>query len=451
MAFLTQDNPRLTVIGIDGVPKTLLLHMIESGVMPALKALTASGTILEQKSVLPTVSSAAWTSFMTGLLPPRHRIMGFLNKDEGAYRVTFPRTSDIRGKLIQEVVSERGGKVFSMGVPVTSPPMQINGVVISCFLSPGLDKAVWPPQELQVLKELHYVIDPDPTVAHKDKAQFMHLVLESLARRIDTVRHYFRRENWALFLAHVMETDRLHHFFWDDFEDPSARFHTDFYEFYRMLDSFFDWLGNELQGADGLVILSDHGFCKLDYEVNLGKWLVDQGWTRLEHTRPGPPLSNIRWHDTRVYSLIPGRIYLNLAGREELGAVSPSAKEAVFTSLREALQAWRSPDGKQVVKAVLIEREIPGYERGIGVPDMLLVPNDGMDLKDGMLRPQVFERRVLNGMHTYDNATLFLGAAGDHEIHDAWIGDLTPTLLELLDLPIPLGLDGRSLLSNPSS
>ena len=178
------------MIGIDGVPRTLLLNMIEKGAMPALKSLMGEREIVELGSVLPTVSSAAWTSFLTGLHPARHRIMGFINKDPHSYQVSFPSRRQIQGRSLPEVVSERAGRVFSMGVPVTYPPSRLNGVVISCFLAPELDKAVYPRDELTALKRLEYSIDPDPTVAHKDRTRFMDLVMHSLDRRIETIRHY---------------------------------------------------------------------------------------------------------------------------------------------------------------------------------------------------------------------------------------------------------------------
>ena len=57
--FRRGTTPKLLVLGIDGVPRTLLSDMIERGVMPALKVLVGDRVIHEQKSVLPTVSSAA--------------------------------------------------------------------------------------------------------------------------------------------------------------------------------------------------------------------------------------------------------------------------------------------------------------------------------------------------------------------------------------------------------
>ncbi|MBN1423080.1 alkaline phosphatase family protein [Candidatus Fermentibacteria bacterium] len=445
MTMARRAGGGIVVIGIDGVPRTLVRRLIDEGVMPCMKALMGGREPAELHSVYPTVSSAAWTSFMTGLQPPRHGIMGFVNKTQGGYGIVFPRREHIRGPLLQEIVSTAGGSVFSMGVPVTYPPMELHGVVISCFLSPGLDKAVWPPEELRTLRDLGYVIDPDPLVAHQDRARFMELVLLGLQKRIDTIKYYFRRQNWDLFLAHVMETDRLHHFFWRDYADPSAPFHSDFFRFYRELDRLFGWLGDELGDSKRLVVLSDHGFCGLDWEVNVGKWMVQQGLTELRAQTPGPPLANIEWSRTTLYSMIPGRVWVNQQGREPEGIVAPADVGAVLDGLRQEAMAWRDPHGVPVLEKVLIREEIPGFTPGLDAPDALLVPRRGMDLKDGVLRPDVFERKVLSGMHTYDDALLFFGPAPIRADRTPWIGDMAPTLLSVSGLDVPVGLDGVSL------
>ena len=372
--------------------------------------------------------------------------MGFVNKAAGGYDILFPRREHICSPLVQEIVSEAGGTVFSMGVPVTFPPMHLRGVVISCFLAPGLDKAVFPPGELATLRELGYVMDPDPLVAHQDRARFMGMIHHGLERRIATVQHYFRRQPWDLFLVHVMETDRLHHFFWRDHDTPGSTFHEDFFRFYRRLDGLFEWLGQEMGDSSRLIVLSDHGFCGLDWEVNAGKWMVDQGMTVLRSTTPGPPLTNVEWNKTKAYSMIPGRVWVNRRGREPEGIVSPSEADDVLARLRGAAMEWRDPRGQPVIDQVLIGEEIPGYREGNGIPDALLISKRGMDLKDGALRPEVFERKALNGMHTYDDALLFFGPDQIRAEHAPWIGDLAPTLLRVLGQPVPEDLDGRPLI-----
>ena len=57
---------RLFILSIDGVPYSLLTSLIDMGVMPFFKSLITEKGFRRYNSVLPTISSVAWASFMTG-------------------------------------------------------------------------------------------------------------------------------------------------------------------------------------------------------------------------------------------------------------------------------------------------------------------------------------------------------------------------------------------------
>ena len=67
-----------------------------------------------------------------------------------------------------------------------------------------------------------------------------------------------------------------------------------------------------------------------------------------------------------------------------------------------------------------------------------------MDLKDGISRPSVFERKSLTGMHTYDDALLIYPNIRRIP-EDMWIGNMMPTILSHLGIPIPEDLDGYDI------
>ena len=86
-----------------------------------------------------------------------------------------------------------------------------------------------------------------------------------------------------------------------------------------------------LDDDSSIMIFSDHGFCTIKQEVQLSRYLVEKGWTvpaeKLEH-----PLS-INPEKSKAYCLIPGRIYVNLKGREPRGIVPIEE----YHEVREAL------------------------------------------------------------------------------------------------------------------
>ncbi len=90
-----------------------------------------------------------------------------------------------------------------------------------------------------------------------------------------------------------------------------------------------------------IVVASDHGFTSLDYEVHCNTWLEENGWLSYEDD-DHDALSDID-EDSKAYSLIPGRFFVNLEGREPRGSVPQSEYEAVRDELKAELEALEVP------------------------------------------------------------------------------------------------------------
>ena len=73
------------------------------------------------------------------------------------------------------------------------------------------------------------------------------------------------------------------------------------------------------------------------------------------------------------------------------------------------------------------------------------MPYDGYDLKANVRQPHFTYKGDLVGMHTFNDAALFVKdqALPDREIS---IGDLAPTILKMMDLEPPEKMDGVSLI-----
>lgn len=80
-------------------------------------------------------------------------------------------------------------------------------------------------------------------------------------------------------------------------------------------------------------------------------------------------------------------------------------------------------------------------------PDLVVIPNDGFDLKAGFRGgDDVFGVGPRNGMHSFDNACLFVDDK-NAKVEDSDLYDIAPTILELLDIEIDRGdFDGASLI-----
>jgi predicted AlkP superfamily phosphohydrolase/phosphomutase len=453
MSFLKklfkQSAPRLVVIGLDGTPHSFLQRMVREGHMPNFSRITQASGFARMNSVYPTVSSVAWSCYMTGVNPARHGIYGFIERKPGSYDVTIPNSGLMTAKTLWEMLSEAGKQVVVMNVPVTYPPRAVNGILIGGFLSPRLERAVHPPEKLGLIQSLGYRIDTDPWLARESKDKLFVDVEDCLARRRKTLQHLMDHEPWDFFQCHVMETDRLYHFSWEQYDVDDPTYAPRFYEVIHHID---DLLGEVLErvertGAE-LMVLSDHGFCTIKYEVYVNTWLADKGWL----TMPDPLPQRVQLKDVgpgcQVYSLDPGRVFINLQGREPQGTVPPSEYEAWRTRVAQAAMAeLRDPaTGEPMLEKVVRREEIydgPGLERAA---DLILVPRYGYDLKGAFGRDTLtFKGDELVGMHTYDDAMI---AVRNHPIASRGfsIVDATATALKLMDVEPPAGLDSRALL-----
>jgi predicted AlkP superfamily phosphohydrolase/phosphomutase len=438
-------TPRVVVLGLDGLPWSYLQRQFAAGELPNLRALAGEGALAQMDTSIPNVSSTAWATFMTGQNPGKHGIYGFVDRSPGSLKTYVPTSRNLRSPAVWEVLSEHGKRVFSMNVPGTFPSRPANGTIIGDFLSPSVAKAAPNAKVAEDLARFGYILDADPALAHRDKGRFLDHLEEVLDRRMTAVRHFWHQEPWDLFVAHVMETDRMHHFLWGEMEEGHPEYAPRFLEVYKRVDDAVGEVRSWLDEDTRLVVLSDHGFCSIKTELNVNTWLQSIGELSFTSDQPKglPDLAP----SSRAYALDPGRLFLNVQGREPGGCIAPGAEyERVRDELAEAALAITDPgSGAPMVAKVFRREELyagPHAEQGA---DLVLEMHDGYDAKGAFGRPEVSAMGpALTGMHTTPDAFLYVsGAAGfDRRPH---MQDLAPTLCALLGTPVPAEMDGSAV------
>jgi predicted AlkP superfamily phosphohydrolase/phosphomutase len=216
-----------------------------------------------------------------------------------------------------------------------------------------------------------------------------------------------------------------------------------------------------------LIVMSDHGFHSFRRCVNLNTWLVRNGYMvrhgdssekRLADLfGKGQFFEGVDWSRTRAYALGLGQIYINLRGRESRGIVSAGADYAQLQEeLRGKLLELTDPDcGEPVFGGIYLRDELYTGEYLVHAPDLQVGFNDGYRVgwQDtlGGIRPDVVENNTKrwSGDHCgsareISGGVLFLNRPLARS--DPHIMDLAPTILGLLDVPIPGDLDGQSFL-----
>jgi len=445
-----KEKPRRIVfIGLDGTPYTFMQRLIDEGRAPNAARLVEQGSLLRMDSTWPWVSSVAWSTMMTGVNPGKHNIFGFIDRDPATGKQYIPTSRHMKAKTLWEVLSEAGKRTIVVNVPVTYPPRPVNGILVSGFLSPSLDKAVYPPAYVSTLKSLGYIVDADPWKARESKDLALQEVNKALEARVRTLFHLYDNEEWDYLHVHIMETDRLHHFLWQQMEEGDETYAPAFYAFYERIDDMLGQLAARLDEDTTLLWMADHGFCTIKKEFYVNRWLMDQGWLKLRAVPPDRKkgLNEID-PESVAYSLDPGRVFIRLQGREKEGRVAlGAAYEALRDEIARAALDLRDPnDGQPIFQAVFKREDLyhgPYLEQAA---DLILAPFDGYDPKGPLYKETLtYKGQELVGMHTFDDAMLFISGRSIPQTRLSVL-NVMPTILDLMGLPQPPYLDGESLL-----
>jgi predicted AlkP superfamily phosphohydrolase/phosphomutase len=175
---------------------------------------------------------------------------------------------------------------------------------------------------------------------------------------------------------------------------------------------------------------------------------MDRGWLKLQNVPPDRKKGLDEIDPTSVaYSLDPGRVVIRLRGREKDGCVAPGAEyEAVRDEIAQAALELRDPDsGEPVFQAAFKREELyhgPYFEQAA---DLILAPYDGYDPKGPLYKETLtYKGDELVGMHTFDDAMLYVGGRTIPQTRFSVL-NVMPTILDVMDVPYPPGLDGNSL------
>ena len=152
-----------------------------------------------------------------------------------------------------------------------------------------------------------------------------------------------------------------------------------------------------------------------------------------------------------------GAVRLNLAGRDPRGCVEPGEAAGLLELIRAAFLELRDPrSGEPIARRVFTADEEWGPDRHVSVPDLVvdfrpeLAPIDAAE-SARLGRVELPIRRVdehgprRTGDHLPDSRVWVAGPrlSGLGPVAGANVLDVTPTVLSLLDVAVPAGLDGR--------
>ena len=172
--------------------------------------------------------------------------------------------------------------------------------------------------------------------------------------------------------------------------------------------------------------------------------------------RSRPTLSDVDWTQTKAYSAgMFGQIFLNLKGREPTGRVNPGDEyKGLQDFLTRKLYELKDPErGEKIVDKVFPREEVywglytdRAADLFVAMRDMKYYthpPEFGPD-PNSLTEPPV---NMESATHRMNGILLVTGQdiKEDVTVKAAKITDITPTILHILDVPVPLDMDGKVL------
>ena len=282
------------VIGLDGATFDLIRPWIEDGTMPTLKRLMQKGASGVLTTTLPPISSSAWVSFATGKNPGKHGLVDFVHPRQNSYQISIVSTQQRASKAIWNLLSEKGRKVGIVGMPVTYPPEEVNGYMVSDFLTPSAsDDYTYP---LSLAAELEQAMGGFPLLpderyrSTKFTDRFIADMIADVERRLEGAEYLLDNKESDFFFILFWSNDMLQHETWSlldethPLHDPQkANQYRDLViDFHRKLDQAVGRLMEKAGPEDLVVVMSDHGFGPVHSFFLVNNWLLEMGWLKLK-------------------------------------------------------------------------------------------------------------------------------------------------------------------------
>lgn len=453
---------RVLLLGLDCASPHLVFEQFRDD-LPILRSLIQQGTWGELESSTPCITVPAWASMTSSRDPGVLGIYGFRNRADYSYdALTVANGSTIKEPRVWGIIGDNGKQSLVMNVPQTYPVKPINGHLASSFLTPNTGAqfaypAIFKQEILKVAPNYDFDVRD---FRNMERAELLQKLINLTETQYRVLEYALTHKDWH-FAMHVnISVDRIHHAFWR-YHDPQHRLHEEHSPFVHAIRDYYTlvdkWIGRILKQVDddvAVIIVSDHGVKRMDGAIVINEWLWRNGWLALKNEPNSVmPFSHdmVDWSRTKAWSTggYYGRIFLNVAEREPEGIIAQSNYEKVRDDL--AAQIKSIPDDKgqplntQVFKPQAIYQQVNNI-----APDLMVYFGDLHWRTVGSIGlGQHFTLENDTGPDDANHAQngLFIlhhpHKTGRGCVTGSQLMDIAPTVLSLMQIPIPKTMQGN--------
>jgi predicted AlkP superfamily phosphohydrolase/phosphomutase len=381
---------------------------------------------------------------MTGKNPGKTGIYDFLYRREDSY--IFPPVNASRrdGLTVWKLLSDQGKKVGIVNVPMSYPVEEVNGYMLSGWMTPySAQDFTFPPDLWRELKERigYYTIYPTETFSEARRDSFLAACDELLDLRAKTALYLMDTYPTDFFMLVIFDTDRVLHQLWH-YLDPGHPWRepgdgTDrsgpVVQYFQRVEEKVEEIISRADEDTLVIVLSDHGMGPAHKFIVLNNWLLETGLLRLKRDpfrllkhqvfKLGFTLRNVHriadkiglakhaeykglysldylmklvflsfldvdWSRSKAYSFGRhlGSIYINVKGREPGGIVEPGEEyEEVRDEVIRLAREFVDPQtGEPLIGEILKREDIYHGPYLDQAPDLILRPRDERNIFFGL-------------------------------------------------------------------
>lgn len=466
----TSMRHKVLVIGLDGATWSILRPMLSY--LPNIRRLVQNGVHGLLRSSIPPRTFPAWKCYSTGKNPGKLGVFDFFKVDIANRRAEVCNSTSFRSKEIWHIMSTHGLKVCIINMPTTFPPSPVNGVLIGGPFS-ALTGYTYPPEiETQLHESYNYTTFIEQLSFETDWEATFDQALRIIKTRFDV----------GVQMLKALEPDFMHLtiFLCDMIQHYGTQ--AELRKAWRFIDNQIGRILNLLDDMWTIFLMSDHGFAEKLVRFNVNVWLKKQGYL----TTRKPPLARylkieplyrviqkmgllriikrfVPRHILRKYGGKVAHTHGKLGPQGVLDSIVWEKTKAFFsgacifltkqndklkTQLVKELDAITEPrSGRKAFHHVYTREEAYNGKYVQKAPDIIPVANDGIELGTSINGIEFdYSTTGWRRDHALDGIFVISGPEIAQGIKlNTSILDLAPTILHILNLPIPPDIDGEAI------
>lgn len=481
---------KVMMILLDGAPFNVFYSLAQKGILPNMQKLMNIGCFNLLKSTIPSTSPVAIPSLFTGRNPGKHGIFDWCYMENGILR---PYTSkNIMIETIWDVLNTVNKKVILLNIPLTYPPLKVNGIMVSGPPTPRNRVESYPPEIISIIESKigQYYVDLNIigfNYMGNDEEAFLEEAYLVTQKRTQATQYLMENYDWDLFIAGFTTLDRIQHVFFGYFQEESPFFNLEkknvLIKYYKQIDNSIGKIVSLLDENTILFIVSDHGFDYLNKYVGINNLLFKNSLIKKRKRFRLFTIENFigfckiigignieqklskRIHNLAI-KILPRKTNFNESHCFAISGQSILINKKYFDDLNNMrlfknkikkylLSIEDIETGEKIIENVYDKHKIYSGNEVTKAPDLILCFKRGYEAR--VWTKNTFEpvkiiknKTVKTGTHNSSYAQKGIFVASGPGIKEGFhleanIIDIVPTILHIMGIPVSHDMDGQVL------